>query len=848
LPTLIEVLQAASGGGDDAVGAIQMLEAHRRGLARSFLNSAEPEAGLAARLQEVAVLAISGFPWEPIAEDYELAQAILERLAMQPAPAPNVLMAAMALAPAHHFPPPPRLLLVPQWLRPLYARFLLARAPIFLHAGEADRYAAHGALAMAAVRQAIFEDQLPDSDELASATMGADSTLIYFNGQSLKPYFRDKAQIAEWALLRSNHRLGFGFSLHSNAKPRIGVLHRTLAPGTETYHLLAHLEGRDRAAAEVRIYFLDAAPNALTEAFRPWVDEFVQLAGDTGAAVAQIRRDRLDLCFMTNNLGWGLTREAAIAAHRLAKVQVVSGACPATPGFSVSDIFLSSRTNDPTPQAQDDYVERLAFLPGAVGHFAYAHDRDPATLSCARSNLGIPDDHVFFFSGANYYKITPEVLEAWAEILAETPRSSLGLMPFNPNWGGNYPLALFLRRLNRTLARFGVAPSRVRLIGQVPTRADLLAVMGLADVYLDSFPYSGACSLVDPLLVGLPIVECAGTRLRTAQGGSLLRGEDLGDAVCPDVDAYVARAVGLARDRTVRDQARARAIAASSSLSCLRTTPYAKRFERFCLDAISAAEADGKRLLAAGEARLCERIEQAAARALTDPAPAARWLGEADLVLQLFGPYLETLEAEGQASIRVVSIGDAPGVSTWPASAPAVQEQAFAAGQNREAGEAVGSAHLVRIDATQSGFDLLQRLEGSADRPKLVAARFDAALPGQTARELEQIVAAMRARGYAAVLFEHRRAGPAWGAVLADVATHIERLGVRGDGFGTVVFYQAGDTAFLALLADLLDKAGPAPQRGLAGGLDVAAPPVRSAPPARPRPRGKVKRELQGLT
>ncbi|HXQ45035.1 MAG TPA: hypothetical protein VN806_00360, partial [Caulobacteraceae bacterium] len=201
LPTIIEVLQAASGGGDDAVGAIQMLEAHRRGLARSFLNSAESEAGLAGRLPEIAALAVSAFPWEPVVEDYELAQAILERWALQPAPAANVLMAAMALAPAHHFPPPPRLILVPQWLRPLYTRFLLARASIFLHAGEADRYAAHGALAMAAVRQAVFEDQLPDSDELASVAAGADSTLIYFNGQSLKPYFRDKGQITEWALL-----------------------------------------------------------------------------------------------------------------------------------------------------------------------------------------------------------------------------------------------------------------------------------------------------------------------------------------------------------------------------------------------------------------------------------------------------------------------------------------------------------------------------------------------------------------------------------------------------------------------------------------------------------------------
>lgn len=812
MPTIVEVIQAALGGGDGASAAIKMLEDHRRGLARSFLTSAVPEQGLAGRIPEVAALAASGFPWDPTPEDYELAQAILEGLRQAETPAPSVLMAAIALAPAHHFPAPSRLALAPQWLRPTYVRYLLARAPLFLHPGEADRYATHGIKAMAAVHAAVFEDRLPDAVELAGIAAFADSTLIYFSGQSLKPYFRDKARIAEWIMLRQGQQLGFGFPLAANAKPRIGVLHRTLSPGTETYHLLAHLEGRDRATAEVKVYILDAAPNAMTEALGPWVDEVVQLPADIPGAVARMRADGLDVCFITNNLGWGLTRETMIASHRMARVQVVSGACPATPGISTSDLFLSSEGNDPSPDGQDDYVERLVFLPGAVGRFGFAHDVDPPTISCSRQALGVPDDDVFFFSGANYYKIEPEILEIWAEILARTPRSSLGLMPFNPNWGGNYPLALFMRRLNRALVRFGIAPSRVRLIRQVPTRADLLAIMGLADVYLDSFPYSGACSLVDPLIIGLPIVARAGIRLRTAQGGSLLRAEGLDGAVCADAAAYVERAVRLARDPAYRNEEADRVRRASAAgLACLNTSPFAQRFSAFCVDLTRAVQHRIDAQRQSSPKALKADIGGAAAAAFAAPSPAFLGLHGAELARQLLAPWLATLAAEGAANGRVIDSRDKRSTIPWAAA------KVPAAGLGDHLRQEPGEVDLIEIGADGAGLGIVGALDLSAARVKTIMVEFDVAFPGQSAAGIAKAVAAMETSGYGAVVFEYRRPQglpvAASNHELGHVAFDAERLTERGDGFGDIIFYRRDDTVFLTCLAQLLEGYAPAPTR-----------------------------------
>ena len=161
-------------------------------------------------------------------------------------------MAAMALAPAHHFPAPPQLKDVPAWLRLYYVNYLFGRPSLFLHAGEAERYAAHGARAMGEVCRAIFEERLPDSLAIARLVARVDSAMIYFNEQSLKSFFRGKARTTEWLMLTQEHLLGHGFPLARRKRPRIGILHRSLAPGTETYHLLGYLVGRDRNSAEVR--------------------------------------------------------------------------------------------------------------------------------------------------------------------------------------------------------------------------------------------------------------------------------------------------------------------------------------------------------------------------------------------------------------------------------------------------------------------------------------------------------------------------------------------------------------------------------------------------------------------
>lgn len=660
------LIAQARGSAPEAHGAIDAVAARRRTLARAILSRGGEEYVLREQLAEVEPLARSYLPRGETSDDDALIAEISMSLAATDFEVQG-LMAAMALAPAHHFTIVPSLTSVPDWLRLAYASYLLCPPIIFLQTGEADRLARHLTEAIEKIHTAIFLEKCAGAKDLAIVVAKGVNTMAYFNEQNLRPCFRRRAEIIEWLLAELGLPTEGLSSLVCHDRPRVGILHRSIVPGTESYYLLAHLEGRPKDAAEVILYVLAETAGPLVATFDQWVDKRVKLPNSTVDAVARIREDDLDLLLVASNITAEISPALEIAAHRLAKVQVVGGASPVSPAFTSFDLFLSGEENDPSPAAQSHYEERLARLPPSVSYYAFAHDTDPQTISCSRADLGLAEDQIVFFSAANYFKITPELVETWCSILSKIRNSCLVLMPFNPNWGSAYPGALFKRRLDRDLHRFGISPERVKFVDQVPTRADVHALMALADIYLDSFPFSGACSLLDPMQVGLPIVARAGTTFRSAVAGSLLRPAGLGDMLCPDSESYVARAVRLAEDVTFRREERARVVAASKPIApAMRTLPYAAAFTGFCVDAVSHRRRYVDGLKQTSPANLCEAVTTAAAALSAAGNHAFRRLTDLRIVTQLLVPYAKSRAGEGRAIGRIVDVGACVGEASLP--------------------------------------------------------------------------------------------------------------------------------------------------------------------------------------
>lgn len=498
-------------------------------------------------------------------EEAEIAGVIARALADIPDPAerPGLVLAAMLYLYPHEWPKRPPLVGVPGWLVDEYLKVLLAPPALFRRAGEAAAYVDFAMDWLTEVHAGVTAHAATVLGwrQIGERVVSGLSLLpAYFNGRNLKELYRLRARIIETMLAVSGHRLDHAFAPRGRrARLRLGILAAHFQPGSETFAMLPLYRHLDRRRFEIVLYTLDGAQHALRDACAAFAERFVVLPQELPRQVATLRGDDLDVIVIATNTTAVTNGVTLLAAHRLARTQVASVCSCTTTGFRNVDWYLSGRLSEPAIGAQAHYTEQLACVEGA----AHCYDFGPEAVRApeqrlTRAALAVPADAIVFASGANFYKIVPELDDVWAEILARVPGSRLVLYPFNPNWSLAYPAGAFLDRLTGALTRAGVDPERLIVFPVAPGRADIHERLRLADVYLDSFPFSGATSLLDPLEVGLPALALDGTCFRNLVAPAILREAGLEELVATDVDDYVARAVRLGTDRAWRESFAAR--------------------------------------------------------------------------------------------------------------------------------------------------------------------------------------------------------------------------------------------------------------------------------------------------
>ena len=333
---------------------------------------------------------------------------------------------------------------------------------------------------------------------------------------------------------------------------RIGIL--SPSAQSEMAAIRGHLIGLSKKHFNITAFVPDAAADILSRGLDDLADALISLpADDIAEAAAMIIREDLDVLICAANITNICTFPwTQLMAQRLARLQVVMHTSPVTSGFDTVDLYINGVLNEPE-DAEADYTEQLALVEGSSNHYHFI-DGAVEPQSLTRSDLGLPDTGIVFVSGANAFKIGPDLLNAWTDILGAVKDSHMVLYPFNPTWVAHYPQRKsFVKFLHDRFTAAGIDIGRLHLLEPQSSRAPILGLLKLADIYLDSFPYSGAVSIIDPLLCGCPPVVLSGETARCRQSAALLREIDLGVMITESRDDYVAVAVRLSSDTSLRD-------------------------------------------------------------------------------------------------------------------------------------------------------------------------------------------------------------------------------------------------------------------------------------------------------
>ena len=463
------------------------------------------------------------------------------------------LLAAMLLVPAWQWPESPRLDDVPTWLWPVFAAYIFYAPNGFCVPGHADAYAAHYLRRLTELAR-LAERNRGSAAVRAVLTLycGCGSCVpLYLSADSLRRHLELRGRIL--ALASGLGRQEEPVMLpRSGRRLRLGFVSRDFGAQTETYTTLPCFENLDPDRFEAVLFALHEGDNVLETYARNHSAEFHVLPSELDAQVRILRDAALDVVIFGANVTALCNEVARLALYRVAPLQIANSSSCTTTGLPEIDLYVSGALTE-SPEASAHFTERLALLPGPAHAFDYEADRQEPTTNWTRAALGLSDDSIVFVSAANYQKITPEVQEAWASLLAAVPGSRLLLHSFNSVGESSYPIKRFCAGFDGVLAAHGVADDRL-LISTMhfPSRTDVCGLLGVGDIYLDTYPFAGGNSLVDPLEAGIPVVVWEGSTFRSRMGGGLLRSLGLEELIVHDAAAYHELAVRLAKDRDWR--------------------------------------------------------------------------------------------------------------------------------------------------------------------------------------------------------------------------------------------------------------------------------------------------------
>ncbi len=447
---------------------------------------------------------------------------------------------------------------IPDWFFEDFLEFILAAPRYFTQIGDLQKYSRYIQHLIDRIHRKIFDKSAEKRDDLYKNIAIKLATLLERITLSFaETDFRDlaikQAEIIEFAVMATGNKVDYRFdNAPHSGKIRLGILQSNFGYNSENLTNLPIFEFLNQEEFEVILYAVEKSVDPIENYCQSRVSRLVHLPEGLAAAVNTIRRDRLDILLIGSNATGRNKSIELLAIHRLAKVQVINSVSLITTGMRHIDYYIAGNLTAPLPAAQQYYTEELVNLPGSGLCFKYPLTLPNPQLKVQRSDWGANPETVVFISGANFYKIIPELRETWAKILHAVPNSILVLYPFGQNWAKKYPMRSFAKQMAQVFEQYHVDSDRVFLYGQLPSQADVNACLQLADIYLDAYPYTGALSLLAPLQVGLPVVVREGDSLRSRRGAAILQEMGHPELITNSEAAYIQLAVELANERVKR--------------------------------------------------------------------------------------------------------------------------------------------------------------------------------------------------------------------------------------------------------------------------------------------------------
>lgn len=339
-------------------------------------------------------------------------------------------------------------------------------------------------------------------------------------------------------VVRNISHINLDFSFNDRVpkpeKLRIGYLSNDFC-NHPVSHLMVSLFGlHDREKFSVFAYSHGKDDgSSYRKRIRESCDKFVdlRLLNHVDAAKA-IYEDRIDI--LVDLMGHTKGKRLEICALRPAPIQMTYLGFPGTTGADFFDYITTDRIVTPESEASY-YSEKFLYLPDTYMITDFSQEISPREWT--KPELGIRPEQFVFCSLNKAYKIEPVIFTTWMQILKQVSGSVLMLRQISEKGVEN---------LKREAESLNISSDRLIFIEKLPSKAEYLARLKVADLVLDTRVYNGHATTCDALWAGVPVLTLQGNHFASRAASSLLKAVGLPELITDSLEEYEGLAVDLA--------------------------------------------------------------------------------------------------------------------------------------------------------------------------------------------------------------------------------------------------------------------------------------------------------------
>ena len=325
----------------------------------------------------------------------------------------------------------------------------------------------------------------------------------------------------------------YKFHKHAKKKIRIAYYSADFRNHPMSYLLANLYELHDKNKFEIiGISFGPDKDDKMRKRVSMAFDEFYDVRLKTDDEIVNFSRElkidiAIDLMCFTKYHKFG------IFVKRCAPIQVNYLGYPGTSGTNYLDYIIVDKIIIPK-ESQKYYSEKIVYLPNT--YQANDSTKKISDKIFTREELGLPMDGFVFCCFNNNYKITPQVFDVWMRLLARVENSVLWILSENINISENLKNEATIR---------GIDFNRIVFAERIKMN-EHLARQKVADLFIDTFPYTGHTTVSDALWVGLPVLTRIGKSFASRVSASLLNAIGLSTLVTSSEKEYENLAIELA--------------------------------------------------------------------------------------------------------------------------------------------------------------------------------------------------------------------------------------------------------------------------------------------------------------